>query len=213
MTRDVGDCGDRRALRAHPLPHFSSFGANKALNPNRPLGLPCATLGWPLGHAWATQGPPNPKPNPNPKQAEGRKLPKNTKRNRILRCAPPKINPKNEIAIPRGPFIWLRFRAPIRARFWREWAEQPNRTRGDLLSCRLGTRFAALCLTLQPCPSPTPMYTQLHPRTPNHPRIGRGSPNCPKHKTQRNPPLRHDPALAEYQLLMTKYGSSFSSPF
>jgi hypothetical protein len=30
---------------------------------NRRLGLPCATLGWPLGHAWATQGPPKPRPN------------------------------------------------------------------------------------------------------------------------------------------------------
>jgi hypothetical protein len=24
-------------------------------------------LGWPLGHAWATQGPPKPKPKPKPK--------------------------------------------------------------------------------------------------------------------------------------------------
>jgi len=29
------------------------------------MGDPCVTLGWPLGHAWATQGLPNPRPNPN----------------------------------------------------------------------------------------------------------------------------------------------------
>src|SRR6185312_6277079 len=34
-------------------------------------------------------------------------------------------------AIPRKSVIWLRLRAPIRAHFWREWADQqPNRTRG-----------------------------------------------------------------------------------
>jgi hypothetical protein len=51
--------------RPHPL-HFLVFVANKDVSPNRRLGLPWATLGWPLGHAWATQGPPNPRPNPNP---------------------------------------------------------------------------------------------------------------------------------------------------
>jgi hypothetical protein len=44
---------------------FSSFLANKGASSNRPLDGPCVTLGWPLGHAWATQGPPNPRPNPN----------------------------------------------------------------------------------------------------------------------------------------------------
>jgi hypothetical protein len=62
MTRDHGD--------PYPTPSrlFCIFVANKGTYPNRPLGDPCVTLGWPLGHAWATQGP----PKPNPKQAEGR---------------------------------------------------------------------------------------------------------------------------------------------
>src|SRR5579871_5170177 len=49
-----------------PTPPFFVFVANKEVSPNRRLGLPWATLGWPLGHAWATQGPRNPRPNPNP---------------------------------------------------------------------------------------------------------------------------------------------------
>jgi hypothetical protein len=42
---------------------FLTFVANKNTFTIRRLGLPCVTLGWPLGHAWATQGPPNPKPS------------------------------------------------------------------------------------------------------------------------------------------------------
>jgi|SRR5579859_1516975 len=41
---------------------FPPFVANKALLPFDP----CATLGSPLGHAWATQGPPKGHPNPIP---------------------------------------------------------------------------------------------------------------------------------------------------
>jgi hypothetical protein len=69
MTRDPGDRHATRATSlclcpsASPTPPaiFSSFIANKDTYSNRPLGLPCATLAWPLGHPWATQGPPNPK--------------------------------------------------------------------------------------------------------------------------------------------------------
>jgi len=61
------------ALCAPPPPRpFLLFVANKGTSSNRPLGDPCVTLGWPLGHAWATQGPSNPRPNP--KQAEGRRF-------------------------------------------------------------------------------------------------------------------------------------------
>ena len=45
--------------RSVPIPppgHFSSFIANKDTYLNRPLGLPCATLGWPLRDPWVTQG-------------------------------------------------------------------------------------------------------------------------------------------------------------
>jgi hypothetical protein len=42
---------------------FMIFVANKALSLNRPLGLPCATLGSRLGGPWVAQG--WPKPNPN----------------------------------------------------------------------------------------------------------------------------------------------------
>jgi len=64
-----------------PLPPFFNFCCKQSTSAIRPLGLPCATLGWPLGGPRVAQGPP--KPNPKPKQAEGRKLPKNTKRNGI----------------------------------------------------------------------------------------------------------------------------------
>jgi len=66
ITRDDGDSGDV-ARSSTPTRHFSTFIANKALIQFDPWGDPCVTLGWPLGHAWATQGP----PNPNPNQAEG----------------------------------------------------------------------------------------------------------------------------------------------
>ncbi len=57
------------ALCAPTLPGiFPPFVANKAFLPFDP----CATLGWPLGHPWATLGPP--KPNPNPRSAEGHNL-------------------------------------------------------------------------------------------------------------------------------------------
>jgi hypothetical protein len=59
ITRDVGD---RRALRSPTRP-FSTFVANKGTSANRPKRDPCVTLGWPLGHAWATLGPPNPNPS------------------------------------------------------------------------------------------------------------------------------------------------------
>jgi hypothetical protein len=55
------------SFRPHPL--FFNFRCKQSTSPIRPLRDPCVTLGRPLGHAWATQGPPNPKPN----QAEGRK--------------------------------------------------------------------------------------------------------------------------------------------
>jgi hypothetical protein len=76
ITRDVGDSGVRRALRATPPPIFPFLLQTKALTQIRP----CATLGWPLGGPRVTQASPNPKPkpnpnpNPNPKQAEGRNL-------------------------------------------------------------------------------------------------------------------------------------------
>ena len=51
--------------RIYPRP-FSHPCCKQSTFSIRPLGLPCATLGWPLGHAWATQGPP--KPNPKYRQ-------------------------------------------------------------------------------------------------------------------------------------------------
>ena len=55
--------GSQLAISPTPPGLFERFIANKALSWNRPLGLACVTLGWPLGHAWATQG--SPKPNPS----------------------------------------------------------------------------------------------------------------------------------------------------
>ncbi len=46
-----------------PTRHFQIFVANKSAYSNRPLGLPCATLGWPLRGPWVAQG--WPKPNPS----------------------------------------------------------------------------------------------------------------------------------------------------
>jgi hypothetical protein len=77
ISRDVGDYGDvgdfhgplpaSFSQRPHPL--FFNFCCKQSTFVNRRLGLPCATLGWPLGHPWATQGPPNPKPNPKQRVA------------------------------------------------------------------------------------------------------------------------------------------------
>jgi hypothetical protein len=53
--------------RFSPPPHlFLSFCCKQKTSAIRRLGLPCVTLGWPLGHAWVTQGSPNPRPNPKP---------------------------------------------------------------------------------------------------------------------------------------------------
>jgi len=52
-----------RSARHTPTRLFPLFIANKRLCINRRLGLPCVTLGWPLGHAWVTQGPPKPNPS------------------------------------------------------------------------------------------------------------------------------------------------------
>src|SRR3954464_11340016 len=41
-----------------PPRHFFIFVANTALHPNRPLGLPCVTLGWPLRGPCVALGPP-----------------------------------------------------------------------------------------------------------------------------------------------------------
>jgi len=56
------------AFRATPPGLFPTFVANKATFAIRRLGLPCVTPGWPLGHAWATQGP----PKPNQQRVAGR---------------------------------------------------------------------------------------------------------------------------------------------
>ena len=61
----------RWRVSTHPPGLFPAFVENKSRTVNRPLGGPCATLGWPLGGPRATQGPSNPRPNP--KSAEGRK--------------------------------------------------------------------------------------------------------------------------------------------
>jgi hypothetical protein len=56
------------ALTAIFVPHprlFPTFCCKQNTFAIRRLGLPCVALGWPLGHAWATQGPPNPKSNPS----------------------------------------------------------------------------------------------------------------------------------------------------
>jgi hypothetical protein len=50
----------------HPPPPFSSFWCKQSTYSISPKDGPWATLGWPKGHAWATQGPPNPRPKPNP---------------------------------------------------------------------------------------------------------------------------------------------------
>jgi hypothetical protein len=64
-----------RVNRPPPRPFFN-FRCKQSTFVNRPLGLPWATLGWPLGHAWATQTQTR-----SPDSAEGRKVFKNTKRN------------------------------------------------------------------------------------------------------------------------------------
>ena len=48
----------------HPHPSFSPSIANKWLTRIDALGLPCVTLGWPLGGPCVALGPINPKPNP-----------------------------------------------------------------------------------------------------------------------------------------------------
>jgi hypothetical protein len=48
-----------------PTPLCDNFVTNKALMPNRPLSLPCVTLGRPLHGPWVAQGWPNPNPKPN----------------------------------------------------------------------------------------------------------------------------------------------------
>src|SRR5690242_1163032 len=60
------DSDDRRALRAHPTPLFSTFVENKGRTAIQPKGDPCVTLGWPLGGPSVAQGPSNPNPSPNP---------------------------------------------------------------------------------------------------------------------------------------------------
>jgi len=64
MSCDSGDL-------ALPPPLFFDFRCKQSTYSIRRLGLPCATLGWPLGHPWVTQGSPNRKPNPNPNEWMG----------------------------------------------------------------------------------------------------------------------------------------------
>jgi hypothetical protein len=74
ISRDVGACWSfhfRRflaimailAISGGPHPLFFDFRCKQSTYSIRRLGLPCATLGWPLGHPWVTQGSPNPNPN------------------------------------------------------------------------------------------------------------------------------------------------------
>jgi hypothetical protein len=68
-------CGELlpfRCRRFRPHPPFFTFCCKQTLCSNQLNHGPCMELGWPLGHAWATQGPPKPRPNPN--QAEGRSV-------------------------------------------------------------------------------------------------------------------------------------------
>jgi len=48
MSCDSGDL-------ALPPPLFFDFRCKQSTYSIRRLGLPCATLGWPLGHPWVTQ--------------------------------------------------------------------------------------------------------------------------------------------------------------
>src|SRR5579864_8893720 len=93
---------------------FSSFVANKSTSSIRPKRGPWVALGWPLRHAWVTQGSPkpNPKPNPNP----------NPNRQRVAnqKCKNPASSrvKKNRIVDPRL--------GPNQARFWLDWVEKPS---------------------------------------------------------------------------------------
>jgi len=67
ISRDVGDHvrsrrSPGRALRAHPPAFFRLLLQTKALLSFDARVAPA----WPLGHAWATQGPPKGHPNPIP---------------------------------------------------------------------------------------------------------------------------------------------------
>ncbi len=62
---DFGNFGHFGNL-SPPHPLFSDFCCKQTTSAIRRLRLPCVALGWPLGHAWATQGPPKPRPNPKP---------------------------------------------------------------------------------------------------------------------------------------------------
>jgi len=55
-----------RSVPATPRPLFFDFRCKQSTYSIRRLGDPCATLGWPLGHAWATLGPPKGHAIPNP---------------------------------------------------------------------------------------------------------------------------------------------------
>jgi hypothetical protein len=59
---DLGDSGDRRALRATPPGLFPLLLQTKACAPINAW----ASLAWPLGDAWATLGPPKRHPIPDP---------------------------------------------------------------------------------------------------------------------------------------------------
>jgi hypothetical protein len=55
FLRDVGDHGDRHALRAPTRP-FSISVANKSSSAIRRLGDPWVALAWPLRGPWVAQG-------------------------------------------------------------------------------------------------------------------------------------------------------------
>jgi hypothetical protein len=160
------------AIRPPPL-FFHLLLQTKTLTPIDPWGLPCVTLGWPLGGPRVAQGP----PKPNPSQAEGRNH-KTQKRNGISIAHLSKMYPKKRDCQPEEvPFIWLRFRAPFRARFWREWAEQPNRPRGIGSAGATGPKniFAFSVFPInRDHPTffvpPAPLCTHPFPMSPNPPK-------------------------------------------
>src|SRR5579859_5295578 len=112
--------------RAHPSPPglFQLLLQTKHLL-HSTLG---ASLAWRLGGPWATLGPPkgHPIPNPIPSRQEGRKLPKNTKRNGNPPLHLSRNEPSKRDCHPERSASLAALSGPIRARFWREWAEQPK---------------------------------------------------------------------------------------
>jgi len=119
MSCDLGDF-------QYPPPFFQLYCKQRY--------FPNLTLAWPLGDAWATLAWPlgGPRATQTQSQSGRGSQPIKHKMQRTSVALPSKINPKNEIAIPRGPFIWLRY------------LQQPNRTRGICSAVASGSNHSHL---------------------------------------------------------------------